>query len=179
MNILKKTPKSVLWLAEENETAKLNIKKEALIRNVDPSRLIFAKKIALAEYMSRLKLADLFLDTYPYSAGTVASDALRMGLPLIALEGRTFSSRMSSSLLCAINMAELITSSTAQYESLAISLCEDKMKYDAIKRKIQQELPKSALFNIKRTTESIESAFSLIYNRSQKDMPIEHIFFDD
>ena len=178
MQILKRSPKSVLWIVEEGETAKLNIKKETLARGVEPSRIIFASKIPLPEYLARFKLADLFLDTYPYSAGTVASDALRMGLPLIALQGRTFSSRMSSSILHSMNMPELITKSPAQYEDLAIDIYNDNDKHDEIKRKIQAELPKSPLFDIERTTKSIEMALEIIYDRSQSNKPIEHIFLD-
>ena len=178
MNILKGSPKSVLWIAEENETAKLNIKNEALARGVEPSRIVFANKIPLPEYMARFRLADIFLDTYPYSAGTVASDALRMGLPLIALQGRTFSSRMSSSLLHSVNMPELVTKSSAQYEALAIDLYNDHGKYDMVKRKMQSELLKSPLFDIESTTKSIEMAFEIIYERSQSNKPIEHIFLD-
>jgi predicted O-linked N-acetylglucosamine transferase (SPINDLY family) len=178
MNILKGSPKSVLWIAEENETAKLNIKNEALARGVEPSRIVFANKIPLPGYMARFRFADIFLDTYPYSAGTVASDALRMGLPLIALQGRTFSSRMSSSLLHSINMPELVTKSSAQYEALAIDLYNDHGKYDMVKRKMQSELLKSPLFDIESTTKSIEMAFEIIYERSQSNKPIEHIFLD-
>ena len=179
MNILKESPNGVLWLAEEKVIAQANIKNEALARDVDPSRIIFAQKIPLAEYLLRFKLADLFLDTFPYSAGTVASDALRMGLPLMALQGKTFSSRMSSSLLHSINMPELIAHSSEEYESIAINLCKDKNYYQKIKIKLENELRHSALFNIKRTTRSIEEAFKLIYDRSSNDKPIEHIFFDD
>jgi predicted O-linked N-acetylglucosamine transferase (SPINDLY family) len=178
MNILKECPKSILWIAEENEVAQYNIKKEVILRGVEPSRIIFAKKIQLSEYLTRFKTADLFLDTFPYNAGTVASDALRMGLPLIALQGRTFSSRMSSSLLLAINMPELVTNSIEQYEKLAIKLYNERSEYIGIKRKIQEELPKSALFNIDRTTKSIENAFSLIYNRLKNDMPAEDLILD-
>jgi predicted O-linked N-acetylglucosamine transferase (SPINDLY family) len=178
MNILKGSPKSVLWIAEEDEIAKLNIKNEALARGVEPSRIVFANKIPLPEYLARFRIADIFLDTYPYSAGTVASDALRMGLPLIVLQGRTFASRMSSSLLHSINMPELVTKSSAQYEALAIDLYNDHGKYNRVKRKMQSELLKSPLFDIERTTKSIEMTFEIIYDRSQSNKPIEHIFLD-
>jgi predicted O-linked N-acetylglucosamine transferase (SPINDLY family) len=178
MNILKGSPKSVLWIAEEDETAKLNIKNEALVRGVESSRIVFTNKIPLPEYLARFRLADIFLDTYPYSAGTVASDALRMGLPLIALQGRTFASRMSSSLLHSINMPELVTKSSMEYEALAIDLYNDHGKYDMVKRKMQSELLKSPLFDIESTTKSIEMAFEIIYDRSQSNKPIEHIFLD-
>jgi predicted O-linked N-acetylglucosamine transferase (SPINDLY family) len=178
MHILKETPGSVLWLAEENETAQQNIKKETLARGVDPTRIVFTKKIPNAEYLARFRLADLFLDTFPYSAGTIASDALRMGLPLIALQGKTFASRMSSSCLHAVNVPELVTNSASEYERLAIELCNDKIKYDEIKGKLKSGLVASRLFDIERTTKHIERAFDLIYNRSQKEMPVEHIILD-
>ena len=52
--------------------------------------------------MARLAVADLFLDTSPYNAGTIASDAIRMGLPLMTLWGGSFASRMAGRLLVAI-----------------------------------------------------------------------------
>ena len=101
-----------------------------------------------------------------------------MGLPLIALQGRTFASRMSSSCLHAVNMPELVANSASEYERLAIELCNDKVKYDEIKGKLKIGLADSRLFDIEHTTKHIESAFELIYDRSQKDMPIGHVFID-
>ena len=73
----------------------------------------------MTEYLARYRIADLFLDTLPYNGGTTASDALRMGLPVLTCMGNSFASRISASLLNAVNLPELITTTQEQYESLA------------------------------------------------------------
>jgi predicted O-linked N-acetylglucosamine transferase (SPINDLY family) len=167
MQILTKTPNSLLWLVDNGEATTTNLKKEAVSRGVDPGRIIFAKNIPIPEYLARFKLADLFLDTYPYNAGTVGSDALRMGLPLLTLCGNTFSSRMAASLLHAVNLDDLIAQSQDEYESLAVSMYEDNVKYSSIKTRLLEILPRSNLFNIERFTRSIETAFEDIYEHYQ------------
>jgi predicted O-linked N-acetylglucosamine transferase (SPINDLY family) len=72
--------------------------------------------------MARMPLADLFLDTFPYNAGTVASDAIRMGLPLVTRVGEAFASRMAARLLYAIGADDGITDSACNYVSKAVDL---------------------------------------------------------
>ena len=82
------------------------------------------------DYLARYRTADLFLDTHPYNAGTTASDALRMGVPVLTYLGESFASRMCSSILSAINLPELICLNQDQYESTAIDFANnpDKIK---------------------------------------------------
>jgi len=98
MQILKTTPGSVLWLLEDNAVASSNLCLEAQARGVEPERLVFAQRVSNEDHLARHALADLFLDTFPYSAHTTASDALYMGLPVVLLMGDSFSSRVSRSL---------------------------------------------------------------------------------
>jgi predicted O-linked N-acetylglucosamine transferase (SPINDLY family) len=93
---------------------------------LDPARLILAPRAAPDRYRARLALADLFLDTFPYNAGTVASDALRAGLPVLTRRGRAFASRMAASLLEAVELGGLITSDDMAYKDLAIQLATDR-----------------------------------------------------
>ena len=62
----------------------------------------------MAEYLSRSQLCNLFLDTNPYNAGIAASDALRVGLPVVTILGNTFSGRMGASSLQSLDMPELL-----------------------------------------------------------------------
>ena len=179
MRILIAASESQLWLIDSGEANRLNLRKEAQARGVSPDRIIFAKNIPVPEYLSRFKLADLFLDTYPYNAGTVGSDALRMGLPLLTLCGNTFSSRMAASLLHAINLNDLIAHSKDKYESLAISMYKDHVKYSSIKTKLIETLPQSSLFDIERFTRSIEEAFTDIYERHQAGEKPQNIIIED
>ncbi len=116
MDILKKTPTSVLWLLEDNKHAAENLRQEAQVRGVEPDRLIFAERMPMAQHLARHKCADLFLDTLPCNAHTTASDALWAGLPVLTRMGESFASRVAASLLNAIGLPELITNSAIEYE---------------------------------------------------------------
>ena len=109
MRILKTVDRSVLWLLEENSIAVQNLRKEAKKRKIDPERIIFAKRMPMADHFARHKCADLFIDTFPYGAHTTCSDSLWAGLPIVTLMGKSFASRVGGSLLNAINLEELIT----------------------------------------------------------------------
>jgi predicted O-linked N-acetylglucosamine transferase (SPINDLY family) len=129
MEILRRAPNAVLWLVDDCAPGRRNLLAEAARRGIDGARLVFAPRVEPARYRARMALADLFLDTTPYNAGTVASDALRMALPLLTLSGRSFASRMAGSLLCAIGMADGITTSRADYIERAVALASDPVRH--------------------------------------------------
>ena len=116
MRILKKVEDSVLWLLDANAAATNNLRKEAVARGINSERLIFANRIPLAEHLARHRLANLFLDTLPCNAHTTASDALWAGLPVLTCLGETFAGRVAASLLHAIHLPELITTTLEEYE---------------------------------------------------------------
>ena len=99
--ILKSVKGSVLLIYADNESAQINLTKEITARGIDPKRLIFGKRLSKPEYLARYQVVDLFLDTRPYNAGTTASDALRMGLPVLTLKGNSFNSREAASVISA------------------------------------------------------------------------------
>jgi predicted O-linked N-acetylglucosamine transferase (SPINDLY family) len=175
MKILKSVENSVLFLLDENQTATNNLKKQAKLSGVEESRLVFAKPLPLPEYLARYRVTGLFLDTLPYNAGTTASDALRMGVPVLTVSGESFASRMASSLLNAVGLSEMITKNQKAYESLAIELASHPEKLGAIKNKLLNNLPGSSLFNSKLFTEKLEIAYQAIYQRYQKKLPLDHI----
>ena len=166
MRILSAVKDSVLWLLADNPFAEINLKKEAMIRGVDPKRLIFAKKLPHNEYLARFKTADLFLDTHPYNAGTTASDALWAGLPLVTFLGKSFASRMCGSILKSAHLSELISESQEAYEKLAIQLANNPEKLDLIKNKMKR-IEKTALFDIKQLTKNLEGEYLKIHQDNQ------------
>ncbi len=114
MSVLQQSPRAVLWLAKDNAYSETNLLAAATRAGIPNHRLIFSERADPDLYLSRLAVADLFLDTYPYNAGTVASDAIRMGLPLITLCGDAFASRMAASLLYAAGAPQGITTSLGE-----------------------------------------------------------------
>ncbi len=125
MRLLHAVPGSVMWLYERDTAAKANLAREASARGVAPERLVFAPRLPLSEHLARHRLADLFLDTLPYNAHTTASDALWAGLPVLTCAGSTFAGRVAGSLLRAVGLDELITTSLEEYEALALRLVRD------------------------------------------------------
>ncbi len=119
--ILQRVPESVLWLASDNIWSRDNMRARAAMAGVDPARVLFAERVDPAEYMARLALPDLFLDTFPYNAGTIASDAIRMGLPLVTLSGESFASRMAARLLQAVGAGAGIGETFEHYIEIAVA----------------------------------------------------------
>ena len=122
MDILRRVEGSVLWLVADNIWSCNNLRMRAMVAGVDPARLLFAGRVDPAEYMARLALPDMFLDTWPYNAGTIASDAIRMGLPMVTLAGESFASRMAGRLLQAIGATQGIAETLDGYVETAVAL---------------------------------------------------------
>ncbi len=160
MNILKNVPKSVLWLFESNSEASINLRKEAQNRGVDENRLIFAKHLPDKEHLKRLKLADLFLDTFPYNAHATAVDALRVGLPVLTLSGKTIASRVAASILKQLDLGELICDNILRYEKKAIELAINKNELSLIMKKLKDEIKVSPLLDSVEFTKNLESIYT-------------------
>ena len=122
MRLLAKVPGSALWLLEDNPWAAENLRRRAGTLGVASERLVFGSRMPSEDHLARHRLADLFLDTFPYNAHTTASDALWAGLPLLTYGGRTFASRVGGSLLRAAGLPELVTTSLEEYERVALGL---------------------------------------------------------
>jgi protein O-GlcNAc transferase len=176
MRLLRGVDNSVLWLLSTNETAMRNLRREACDRGVDPDRLVFAQQLALNEdHLARQKLADLFLDTLPYNAHTTASDALWAGLPVLTCCGETFAGRVAGSLLNAIGMPELITTTLEAYEQKAADLATHPDKLAIIRRKLEANRRTEPLFNTGRFTRHIEAAYTAMHERHQAGLAPDQI----
>ena len=175
MRLLKQVDGSVLWLAANSPAMMRNLRNEAGRRSVDPERLIFAPIVPLPEHQARLCLADLFLDTLPYNAGATASDTLWAGLPVLTRLGAGFVGRMAASVLNAIDLSELITTTSEAYEALAIDLAVSPRKLDAIKQKLARNRRTTPLFDTKLYTQHLEAAYTAMHERHQAGLIAEHI----
>jgi protein O-GlcNAc transferase len=164
--LLKEIPGSVLWLVGRSEAARENLIKEAQARGIEPNRLTFAGEVPYAQHLARLTRADLFLDTFPYCAGTTASDALWAGLPIVTRCGESFASRMAGSLLRTSGVPELITHDNAEYEQLALRLAKDPETLRAIRHRIETGRTTNPLFDTKRFCRHLESAYITMYERA-------------
>ncbi|MCB4811830.1 tetratricopeptide repeat protein [Methylovorus menthalis] len=167
MRILQQAPNSVLWLLDSNATATANLQQAAKAAGVDPARLVFAPRVAMADHLARHALADLFIDTLPYNAHTTASDALWMCLPVLTCSGDTFASRVAGSLLHAVNLPELIAPDMAAYEAMAISLAQDMEALEGLRERLQQASADLPLFDTRHFAQKLEAVYQDIW-RAQR-----------
>jgi protein O-GlcNAc transferase len=166
---------SVLWLFEDNAAARRHLGREAQHRGVDPSRLVFAPRMNLAEHLARQRRADLFLDTFYYNAHTTTSDALWAGLPVLTCLGNAFAGRVAASLLQAVGLPELITHNHDDYEALALKLATRPDSLAAVKHRLDHQRLTQPLFDSTLFTAHIETAYTLMWQRHLMDAPPEHL----
>jgi predicted O-linked N-acetylglucosamine transferase (SPINDLY family) len=178
MQILKAVNGSVLFLLADNPQAQVNLQKEAVLRGIDPSRLVFGERLEASEYLARYKVADLFLDTLPYNAGTTASDALWAGLPVLTCMGESFAGRVAASILTALELPELVTQTSDEYIKVATDLAKNSVKMQTIKEQLVTKRKSAPLFNTSLFTKNLEDLYKKVYKNYQADKPIDHILLD-
>jgi predicted O-linked N-acetylglucosamine transferase (SPINDLY family) len=172
--VLQAVEGSALWLLEDNATAAANLRKAAAARGVDPDRIVFAGRLPLPEHLARHRCADLFLDTLPYNAHTTASDALWAGLPVLTCVGETFAGRVAASLLHALRLPELVTTTLEDYVGLAIALATHPAEHNGIKQKLADRRLTTPLFDTGLFTRHIEAAYTAMHERHKAGLAPDH-----
>lgn len=173
MRILQQVPHGVLWIVADSDATRANLVREAEACGVAGSRLLFAARVAPADYLARFRLADLFLDTNPFNAGTTASDALWAGLPVLTWAGQTFCSRMAGSLLDAVGLPELVTHTLEDYEALAIALGNDRPRMTALRERLAINRDTSPLFDTPRFVRDYEDLLASVVRRPAGVEPLD------
>ncbi|MFT3783340.1 MAG: glycosyltransferase [Nibricoccus sp.] len=80
-------------------------------------------------------LADVYLDTAPFSGSISLVDALEVGLPTLVWEGDTHRSRAGSALIRSLGLTEMVVGNQADYVRRAVSLANDKVSRLAIRER--------------------------------------------
>ena len=106
-----------------------------------------------------LTLADIYLDTFPYSSHTTASDAIRMGIPIITLIGRSFHSRVCASILEQVNLSKLVAKTNEQFEEKATYFGNNRNKLLELKDELVNSCQTSSLFKIENFTKQLETIY--------------------
>jgi len=172
MAILKNTPNSVLWLLGATEDTNDRLRSYAENAGVGRERILFAEKIANPDHLARYPLADLFLDSFPYGAHTTAADSLWMGVPVLTLQGRSFASRVCSSLLQAAGVGELVCATDAEYASKAVGYGNNRNSLLALKTRLRESRDSCLLFDTTRLVRELEAAFvRMLRDHSEGNLP--------
>lgn len=176
MQLLNQVDGSVLWVSGGSELVRRNLERVAAARGVNPSRLIFAKRLeSMSEHLARYRLADLFLDTWPFNAHSTAWDSLWAGLPLLTCAGHTLASRVATSVLSSVGLPELITYSANEYENRALELARNPESLIQIRKKLESKRLNGQLFNSRTFAFGVEAAYKAMYERCMLGLAPDHI----
>jgi predicted O-linked N-acetylglucosamine transferase (SPINDLY family) len=171
LQILRATPGSILWLRATDDGLWNRCQSCAQSHGIAPSRIIRAKDCSNNQHLARMRLADLFLDSFAYNAHTTALDALWMGLPILTREGQTPVSLLCAVILRQMGLNELITRTTDEYIAVAIALAADKVKYQAVVRKLMSARSSSKVFDTSYKVRLYESAYETMWARHTAGLP--------
>jgi hypothetical protein len=129
MQLLQRTPHSVLWLQNYHaaEHATPNLKAEAAAHGVHPSRLMFTPQTEWINHTWRKSAADLVLDTSLKNGHTTVADALWAGVPIVSISGNRMGNRVGPSLLSAVGVGALTTHTLKDYTQLSASLANSNV----------------------------------------------------
>ena len=181
IDILKNVENSILWLNSAEEDTKKNILEYSRQKGLGQKKIFFTERtLGYPEYLSKHQLADIFLDTSPFSAHSTGCASLLAGVPIITISGKSYANNVCSSLLRSIGMGELITENLNEYKDKAIYLGKNPNKLLNIKKKIKKNNMRKSLFDSKTYTKDLEKAFNQIYkakkNKLQnEDLRVNHL----
>jgi len=173
--VLREVPHAVLWLKETNGQLHDNVRREARARGVEADRIVFAKAVNYADHFSRLALADLFVDTWPYNAHTTAADALWAGVPVVTVYGNAFASRVAASVLNAAGLGELAFATVHDYRCAITALALEPALLAGYRQHLESQRMSLPLFDSTAYTRDFESLLARMVERWRAGQPAEHL----
>lgn len=117
------------------------------------------------DHLARYRLADFFLDTYPYNAHTTAADALMAGVPVVTCMGEAFHARVAGSLVHAAGLSDLVTHSLADYEALALALAAQPERVARLKARLREARASSPLFDTANFCHNLEAIYVAMWRK--------------
>lgn len=175
MDILKAVPEAVFWMLNPGKVAVAHLQERTKAAGVDVSRIIFAPKMKQEAHLARLQQCDLIVDPWPYGGHTTTADALFAGVPVIALEGTNFASRVSGGLLQAAGLSFLVAKDTRSYVALAQRLLSAPKDVLALKQALLKNRQRLAAFDAPMRTRQIEAGYLAALQRKIKGEAPDHI----
>jgi predicted O-linked N-acetylglucosamine transferase (SPINDLY family) len=167
LEIIKQVPDSYLLIKGIGDPQIIKTYFTELANEVGVSvdRLRFLEPFA-SEYDHRgtLDIADIILDTYPYSGATTTLEALWVGVPLVTRVGETFSSRNSYAFLMNAGVTEGIAWSAQEYLDWGIRLGTDIQLRQDVAWKLYQSRHHSPLWDAKQFTHEMEAAYKQMWD---------------
>lgn len=117
------------------------------------------------------KIADVYLDSYPFAGTTSLVEPLQVGLPVIARRGACFRAAMGAALLLDIEIPNLVAHDEESYINLAISLGTNPELRRQKSEQIKQAMKSNPRFLDSRNySAQIGALFQELFQKYQSDV---------
>ena len=154
--LLKEVPNSVLcllpfnpnWASKLPETRFRGLLESVLAEHgVEKNRVVLGPKLPnRAAVMNFERIADVYLDTLPFSGSISTVDPLQLGIPVVACDGETTRSRCSGAQLRELGLDELVGQNEEEYFAKALHLASDQEYRSSISSRIKHAMSKGPRF---------------------------------
>jgi len=129
-------------------------------RGISADRLILLPMTpTVQEHLGIYGQVDIALDTIPRTGGSTTTEALWMGVPVITLAGKRFIERLSTTMLSAVGLDELITHSPEEFVACAAALANDHDRRTSLRTSLRQRMMESPLCDASGLCQALESAY--------------------
>lgn len=164
--ILRKLPEAKLFLRYcyyQSSYVRQRILKQFLELGIEKERIDIGN-MDLIESLKFYNLMDISLDPFPYNGGTISSESLYMGTPLITLAGKTYVSRVGVSLLSNLGLEKYIANTREEYVQKVIDLAKNQSELKELHQSLRLRMLNSDLANPSNFTINIEKAYIEMVN---------------
>lgn len=159
--ILDALPGAMLAFSPVSDEEHRAIERRATGLGLDPSRLAFVpyRRGDDAFNRARYALADVALDTMPYTGGDTTAAALDGGVPVVTRVGARHAERMGYSILMHLGLTQTIAHSDDGYVELALRLATDGPFRDAVRAEFARAMADPLATDPVRYVRALEAAY--------------------
>jgi predicted O-linked N-acetylglucosamine transferase (SPINDLY family) len=110
-------------------------------------------------HLSVYREVDIALDSFPYNGATTTCESLWMGVPAVTLSGDRHAGRMGASILTAVGLEDLVTTSVTAYVETAAALAGDLKHLAALRDGLRERMRRSILTDEAGFTRALEQCY--------------------
>ena len=126
---------------------------------IGPSRLLLLPGTSHAEHLAAYGQMDIALDPFPTNGGVTTTEALWMGVPVVALLGASVSSRVSAGILSGLGLKDWIASGEEDYVAIAARHAADRAGLSSLRGQMRAMMRASAVGNPDAYCRAVEAAY--------------------
>jgi predicted O-linked N-acetylglucosamine transferase (SPINDLY family) len=135
-------------------------------RGISPERFdLLHQQEARTQHLYVYSSIDVSLDAFPWNGHTTACESLWMGVPVVALYGNRYGSRMAADVLGAVGLSELIASTPDRYVAIATQLAQNRDRLAELRSTLRERMRTSVLCDGPTFTRSLEDAYRFLWRR--------------